>query len=217
MIEIAISENNLQEESVHAKALLCCIFDSLAKSRFPNEKKNGKRFKKTITQYANWDDSERMSLLHLIRAFKVADSVAPEFNRLRGWASAEFSKKFSFNQSLNNNQPAISTDPLLSVVRNYWPTCKNGNLKSLGCIRIDHLLHKHLLWLYRNRLVHEFRIPGLGSESPFRLEYDPYYQEVSTIDYSCDTGIEFTDPRWELVYPTGFFLDSLVKTPFSQP
>ena len=96
-------------------------------------------------------------------------------------------------------------DPLLRVVQNNWPTDENGNFRHLGNIQIEHLLHKHLLWLYRNRLVHEYRIPGLGSESPFRLEYDPYYQQVSTIDFSRDTGIRLTDSHWELVYPTGFF------------
>ena len=213
MIETAtsITDENHKDQSIHTKVLLCCIFDSLAKSRFPNCMSNSERFKKTVAECTNWIDCDRVSLLHLVRAFEVAGTVLPEFEALHEWAKAEFFNKFLLKKSLIGNEILISTDPLLQVVQNNWPTDENGKFKYLGSVQIKYLLHKHLLWLYRNRLVHEYRIPGLDFESPFRPEYDPYYQQVSTIDFSRDAEISLIHSHWELVYPTGFF-QQITKT-----
>ena len=72
MISTAMIDENQKDQSIHAKVLLCCIFDSLAKSRFPNGMSNGERFKKTVVEYSCWSNHERVSLLHLIRALKKA-------------------------------------------------------------------------------------------------------------------------------------------------
>lgn len=212
MIETAtsITDENQKDQSIHTKVLLCCIFDSLAKSRFPNGMSNGERFKRTVAECSNWIDRDRVSLLHLIRAFEVAGTVPPEFEVLHEWAKAEFSNKFPLKKRLFGNEIRISTDPLLQVVQTNWPTDENGKFKCLGSVQIKYLLHKHLLWLYRNRLVHEYRIPGLGAESPVRREDDPYYQELSTGIFQ-DTGISRIHSHWELVYPTGFF-QQITKT-----
>ena len=96
--------------------------------------------------------------------------------------------------------------PLLSEVQSYWPADANGDLKPIKKVHLTQLQHKNLFWLYRNSLVHEYRIPGRGAEWTAELGSDPYYQEVAFIEeFSRDTGIRFTN-RWELVYPTGFFL-----------
>ena len=146
MIETAtsITDESQKDQSIHTKILLCCIFDSLAKSRFPNGMSNSERFKKTVAECTNWEDRGRVSLLHLIRAFEVAGTIPPEFEELHEWAKAEFLKKFPLKKSLFGNQIFISTDPFLQVVQNNWPTDENGKFKRLGSLQIKYLLHKHM-------------------------------------------------------------------------
>ena len=211
MIETAMTEQNLSDQSIHAKALLCCIFDSLAKSRFPSGMSNGERFKKTVSGYTSWDDCERVSLLHLLRAIEVAETVPPEFDPLNKWAENLFSIEFPLSNSVGAVESPISNDPDFHKASCYWPTGKRGNLKPIGDISLYQLQHLNLLWLYRNSLVHEYRIPGMGQEwqSESTLERNPhlnnpYYQEVSVMDPE-DKKVKITN-RWELIYPTDFFL-----------
>jgi hypothetical protein len=206
MIESALTDENKMHQSINAKILLCSIFDSLSKSRFPSGIKNGDRYKKTVVECTDWCDCERISLLHLVRAFEVSGTIPPAFEPLRKWASDEFVKRFPTTKRLIGCHSPVRKDPLLSEVQKYWPTDKINFLGVKVNVRLEHFQHKHLLWLYRNSLVHEYRTPGRGSERTARLETDPYYQEVSNIsELSPDFGMKFTN-RWELVYPTGFFL-----------
>ena len=211
MIKTAMTQHNLCDQAIHAKVLLCCIFDSLSKSRFPRMS-IGERFRKTVSEYTDWNDCERVNLFHLIRAFEAAESVPTEFEPILEWATNKYSREFALSNRPGSNESCISNDPSMEIVRKYWPTGQCGEPKPIGCTRVDQLQHKHLLWLYRNKMVHEYRIPGLWREewqAESVLENNPhltnpYYQEVSVVEPE-DEKMKITN-RWELVYPTDFFL-----------
>lgn len=87
----------------------------------------------------------------------------------------------------------------------HWPQKSGCIPEKLGRLGLDKLQHKNLLWLYRNSLVHEFRLPGRGVERRGTQESSAYYQQVSQIEgLNPEVGLQFSN-RWELIYPTGFF------------
>lgn len=205
MIVAAMAEYNRADQSIHSKVLLCAIFDSLAKSRFPDCAGNAERFKRTIAEHSNWQDCERVSLLHLVRALEIFPALPPEFLKLNTWACDQFSRQFPLTDRLLSVSTPISKDPTISEVQAYWPTSADGNPKRLGRVHLLQLQHKNLLWLYRNSLIHEYRIPGQGWERNTSTENEPFYQQVATItELSSEAGMKFTN-RWELIYPTSFF------------
>jgi len=207
MIDSAMNPENLKHQGLPSKILLTAIFDSLSKSRFPNITENGPRFKKTVAEHTRWCDCKRISLLHLVRAFEVAENVPAKFNKLRVWAEDLYQGSFRTTDRLISNDVSINQDPWFSEVEGHWPKTAEGKPELLGQIKCpEHLQHKNLLWLYRNSLMHEYRIPGQGAESKTIQETAPYYQEVSIITGLDSTSeLTFTN-HWELVYPTGFFM-----------
>ncbi|TCK02969.1 hypothetical protein [Marinobacterium mangrovicola] len=207
MIEVAVSERNLQNGAIHAKVLLCSIFDSLSKSAFANISNNSRRFKTTIDSYSNWEDRDRISLLHLVRAFDIYTNIPPEFEELREWSISLFRTEFPVSRRILSASPLINRDPHLLDIQNIWPRDNNDEFLSIGSIKPYQLQHKHMLWLYRNRLVHEYRSPGGGFNTMRLNESLPYYIEASTIQgYTEEQGLILSN-HWELTYPVGFFLE----------
>lgn len=205
MINAAVTDGNLRDQAIHAKVLLCAIIDSLAKSRFSNISSNGARFTQTVDECAEWPDSDRISLLHLKRALEVALTVPSEFSNLENWAGSAMQERFRVTNRLLSVRRQISEDPAPAEVLAIWPVDTSGCPKRLGDINFEKLQHKNLLWLYRNSLMHEYRIPGRGSELGVREVAEPFYQQVSQVEEICpQAGLIFTN-RWELVYPTEFF------------
>lgn len=206
MIAAAVADCNRQHQAIHAKVLLCAIIDSLAKSRFSNISANGERFIKTVEECSEWSDCDRVSLLHLKRALELIKEIPSEFCSLENWAAGAFAEKFRLNERLLSVRSPIAKDPVADEVLAYWPVDSANGRKRIGDIGFEKLQHKNLLWLYRNTLVHEYRIPGRGSELSAREEVAPYYQQVAKVeDIHPQSGLIFTK-RWELVYPTGFFI-----------
>lgn len=203
MITTAVSENNLKNQGVNAKVLLCSIIDSLAKSRFPDEATNGARFKQTIQASANWMECERVSLLHLKRAIDVEEADV-KFADLNAWAEDSIRCHFVTNNRILSARIEIGRDPRPEDVLALWPHDEMQRPIKLGRTSWENLTHKNLFWQYRNSLMHEFRIPGRAVELGVETN-SPFYQKVSQIDdYRPDAGIKLTN-RWELLYPTGFF------------
>ncbi|MFC3853505.1 hypothetical protein ACFOSD_11720 [Salinispirillum marinum] len=203
-INSAFSDFNLNEQSVNAKILLCSIIDSLAKSRFPKISSNGERFKRTIQTSAKWNDCERISLLHLKRALQVSHNDNRDFKSLSDWVDSTVNICFNIDNKTLSTEIAISNDPEPKNVLKLWPHDKNNSPIKLGSIHWNQLTHKNLFWLYRNSLMHEYRIPGRAIELNV-TKVEPFYQKVYQIeDYCPDEGVSFTH-RWELLYPSGFF------------
>jgi hypothetical protein len=218
----AMSDCNLEHDGLHAKILLCAIIDSLSLILYPRlREKNRQRFVETLSACGGWPEGERVSLMHLRHALETNKSS--EFSRLRSWVMESFDRKFSFRETQLAFGIPISEDPTEEEVKRYWPIDRQGcpmtiNNKGLDCFR-----HKRLLWMYRNKIIHDYRIPADASEfSPieFPLVYDkfPYYQQGSELRGDLDRGLEIVPCRWTLVYPTEFFrclaediLDAVVK------
>jgi len=204
MIVSAVTDNNLKEQGVNAKLLLCSIIDSLAKSRFPDISGNGKRFRRTIESSANWKDCDRISLLHLKRAIEVLSNDARFFAGLSERVDAVVQRNFKTdNQSLPADVP-IEKDLEENDILEFWPRDAKKSCIKLGSISWEMLTHKSLFWQYRNSLVHEYRIPGKAIELGVPKS-EPFYQHVTQVHGDGrEVGISFTN-SWELLYPTGFF------------
>jgi len=194
-------ENN----GVHAKILFCSLFDSLAKCAYPKIKNNSERFKKTIAIHTQWEDAERVSLLHLQRAFGIMDQIPKDFLDLKDEINILFHNHFKPTDSGVSDYIPISIDALYSEIENKWPKNSNGNKIDLGIVTLDKLQHKNLLWLYRNSIVHEYRIPGAGME-PISLRLtNPCYQEIFTFLGDDLKSLKIGHKNFELHYPIKFF------------
>ena len=79
LMEQIMSVYSHENNGIHAKILFCSLFDSLAKCAYPEITGNADRFMKTIIKHTLWEDAERVSLLHLQRAFQIMDKIPKEF------------------------------------------------------------------------------------------------------------------------------------------
>jgi hypothetical protein len=201
--------NSLPEkgpENIHTTILLCSIFDSLSKSRFPNEKKNAIRFKKLIQECKQWPESQHLSLLHVVRAFEVNSGFSDKFKELKDWSFTKLTECLPNSSSIVQRSPGIeiNIDPHVSEIEIMWPKdSKSQNLK-IGGKDLFHFKHENMFWCYRNSVVHEYRIPGNGAESISQSVDYPYYMKVSSIESASSTSIYFSN-KWELFYPMNFF------------
>jgi hypothetical protein len=169
------------------KLSLVAVIDSLAKAVYPR-RGNRDRFTRTIQRFGEWPDASRVSLPHLQALLSIVPD--PEFEELRKFV-AERIRAWSPGDFVD-----VSRDLEIETARSKWP--KDNALKSpVGDVTLEALQHSHLLYAYRNLLVHEFRdLPDPMS----RHERDtPVYLTRISMDAEVDV------PRWYLYYPTGFF------------
>jgi len=204
MINVALAEHNLEFEGKPGKLILCAIFDSLSKAAFPElAKKNGKRFTQTISHHSGWSDWDRISLLQLCHAFDCIDTIPKEFIKLYDWVKAEKEKKFAPSCSILRASIDLYNDPERKDILTRWPS-SDGMPKPLNGNFPVNFTHAELLWRYRNKLAHEFRLPGAGFESTSRPDRRPHYQNVGSISPDSAGGIIISH-RWELIFPMRFF------------
>lgn len=195
-------ENN----GIHAKILFCTLFDSLAKCAYPETKNNSERFKKTIANHTQWEDAERVSLLHLQRAFEITNRVPEEFSDLKDEINILFSKHFQPSSDGISNQLTLNIDPFYLDIKNKIPINCKGNPSQLGEVALEQLQHKNLLWLYRNSLVHEYRILGGGMEPTISFRSsNPSYHGKSTLTGDNIEDLKIVHKNFELHYPIYFF------------
>ena len=203
LISVAESEHNLANQKVHSKILCCSVFDAISKSVFPNAKSNRERFTSLVRLCKNWPESQKISVLHLMRLFEVTPHLSPEAKELRELVSSKYNKLFTPSNHPMSNSIPISTDLDLEEVLKLWPK-ENSKQVKIGNVLPHQLKHEHLLWLYRNSVVHEYRNPGNGVELGQYVPEYAFYQEVFTNHTIEDTRMKFTN-HWELVYPSKLF------------
>ncbi|EHT4943417.1 hypothetical protein VV99796_03211 [Vibrio vulnificus] len=207
LIEVAESDVNLDDQKVHSKILCCSILDAISKSIFPEIKSNCQRFIYLVRQCKSWPDSEKVSVLHLLRLLEINPSLSFEEQRLKKQVLLKYSRMFEPTNSLNNSEFPISSDMDVSELLELWPR-QNSEYVKVGGVKPYQLKHEYMLWLYRNALVHEYRSPGNGVDldlGQYAAEH-PFYQQVTTVDSFGENQLQFTS-RWELVYPSRFFLN----------
>lgn len=201
IMSIYTHENN----GIDAKILFCSLLDSLSKCAYPDIKNNKKRFTETITRHSKWKESDNVSLLHFVRAFEIVENISNEFSALQDEVNILFYKNFKPSTNGISDHILTDIDPIYSDIEDKWPKNVNGNKIDLGIVTLEKLQHKSLLWLYRNSLVHEYRIPGGGMEPISHLRDKPYYQEIFTF-VGCEIkNLQIEHKNFELHYPISFF------------
>lgn len=205
LIKTAECEQNLANQKVHSKILCCSIFDAISKSLFPKSTSNCMRFVSLVRLCEGWPESQKVSLLHLVRLFEVTPHLPSSANKLKEFATQEFGKSFPISNRLMSNNKPISSDIDIENIKVLWPTQDDKPIK-IGKVMPHQLKHEHLLWLYRNSVVHEYRNPGRGVELGQYVPEYAFYQEVSTVSALTEKGINFSN-QWELVYPASFFIE----------
>lgn len=168
------------------KLCLVSVIDAVAKVMYPSQG-NRDRFTRVISAFGGWEASTRVSLPHLDAL--LVRSPEPDFEPLRlrvrellaGWLPGEFVH--------------LDRDLPLAEARRLWP--RDSALRLLmRRVPLEHLQHAHLLYAYRNFLVHEFR------DRHDALDMDdtehPIYIHMME-------GMDNGTARWNVFYPTRFF------------
>jgi hypothetical protein len=187
----AIEEISTGESTkLFKKVLYSTTIDALSRTVTSPKVGNRERFISIVSNFCDWKDKDRISLIHLIRVLEKVRS--PEFSNLREYA---YSKIESWGQG---GFKPLDLDPEYSEIikQKLWPTTVPKPLESLS---LESLKHINLLYVYRNSLVHEMREPGCTMET--HDEGNPYYQgRVVNNKYN-----------WELLYPVGFYKNLVEK------
>ncbi len=183
---------------LYHKTLCACMLDMLAKAAYRSNN-NRERYTKLLRKFSGWPHAERVSLPHLDALLRTYPEIPCA--ELRELVEERFTWKPGFC-------PKLHLDPDYSEVSQKWPKIE----KPFGSLRAEHLRHDSLFYLYRNSLVHEVRSPGFAFEE--EDDKEPYYHSYSplSIDHAGKWSIEQGEERWELVYPTRFFLSIVDKT-----
>ena len=177
---------------LYRKLLYVSILDTLAGSVMPKRDKNRDRFIYYIERFCRWPDGERVSLPHLVELLRR--NPDPAFEKLRKWGQKAFKQLPVHGGALM----PISHDPLFKDVKAQWPGSTEHRTPLEG-VDLVSLKHTHLLYAYRNVLVHELRTPGYGMEFGEHDE-NPFYHGMSTVGKSG----ERLRATVELVYPWRF-------------
>jgi len=172
-------------DELFKKILYIDIIDALSKTIYPR-KGNRKRFVSFLENYSDWKHCNRISLPHLVRLLEF--SPEPEYSKIREFAFS------SIGQWAPGEIISLEKDPEFKGVKKYWPKGQ-VNDEPIKDVKLESLEHVHLLYTYRNSLIHELRNPGYGVEE-LSLEKEPSYHSM-TMEDDKDT--------WQLVYPLGFF------------
>jgi hypothetical protein len=171
------------------KICYVAILDALGKAIYPS-RGNRSRFTQLVDYFGEWRHSKRVSLPHL--AALLDRCPDPAFEGLRALVRTELASW------LSGTLIRLDRDPEIERVRSLWP--KDPALRTpLETLSLDHFQHSHLLYTYRNLLVHEFR----DRTDPIREDNRdvPFYVHASVIDYERDYE------RWDVFYPGGFLRD----------
>lgn len=188
----AIRGESERDLRMFEKVLHASLIETLARAARPLSMGNKERFVSVVEEFGGWPDSNRVSLPHLHALLaKVSDRA---FNDARTFAVQELRK-------WPQGKIQLLRDPPFDRVEAMGPKQKIGQ-RVLGKIKLEQLQHSHLLYAYRNSLVHELRVPGYSMEPA--ADDAPYYVSMSTLGGSAGYG-KVSGQSWELTYPLRFF------------
>ena len=179
-----------REYKIHKKILYVSMIDTIAGLIYPTLS-NRKRFTSLLINFASWKEVEYISLPHLVQTLKL--NPAPEFDKLREFAYKEYDKWPTCGPLF------LDKDIPVTNVGTHWPKSKEFN-EAVEEVFLDSLTHAHLLYKFRNALIHNF-IP-LGSDFEMPEDRQPFY--MTTQDLTMQDEEKF---YWNLIYPALFFKD----------
>ncbi|MBP2657897.1 MAG: hypothetical protein H6Q69_929 [Firmicutes bacterium] len=183
-----------QQGTLYKQCLYILILDSLAKTVFPNEKSNHKRFVTFIDTITKWKYSKKYSLTHLIQILELSHNA--QLVQLLDYArNQQESWQKGFIISIEEDLDCEDIEKLCP--ESLW---KEKIYKS---IYLKDVRHGNLLYTYRSGLVHELRRPGYGMELS-KTQNQPYYIGSSQLNFKNNEEMQWVS-SWELVYPLNFF------------
>lgn len=166
----------------YRKTLYVAVLDTLSRAAVPHLKnKNRERFLGFVEGWGDWPEAGRVSLPQLARHL----GERPEF--AKGRLAEEVRRRL--HEWKDGYIYHASDDPPKDDLIGLAASAAERTL-------VEGHTHLSLLWVYRNMLVHESREPGYDmgvlGEDP-----SPYYMSMEN-----ERGVS----RWELTYPTTFFV-----------
>jgi hypothetical protein len=171
------------------KTLYVAIIDGMSKSVFPR-RPNRDRFVSFVAQFSQWTNGSRLSLPHLVKLLSLVPD--PQF---------EDARKFARNL-LTNWMPGeikhLEDDLEVDQIIPIWPTGKL-EMRILHGVSLLSIQHYHLMYSYRNSLVHEFKSSGFPIEEFDEME--PHYFHLTR---NADSLLDL-EHVWQLNYPERFF------------
>ncbi|MBK8574206.1 MAG: hypothetical protein IPN90_00485 [Elusimicrobia bacterium] len=189
--EVEIKKISSDEHRLHKKILFVSLLDTLSRVVFPRAG-GRERFVAFISEFSLWATKCKVSLPHLSQLLTSAPE--PEFENLRMHVQRLY-QQWGKGEIIH-----LDRDSDYEEIVRFWPGGKSGGKRVAG-VGLDALQHIHLLYTYRNSLVHEFRAPGYGVEFP--NDNEPFYMNTKLVPDETET--------WELSYPESF-LKLLVET-----
>lgn len=190
---VSMIDEQVDPSSTFRRLLYISLIDALSRLIYPVKNKNRERFTSFVKNFADWDDSNRMSLTHLHRF--LALNPEPEYEKVRQYVKA------TINKWIPGDVITINSEPTFETIQKMWPRDNKWQQE----IKFESFQHLQLLYELRNNLVHQFRVLGNTAYNDF--EKTPYYMHTTTL-----IGIvpeTFTE-TWELLYPLSF-LSKLVE------
>jgi hypothetical protein len=172
------------------RILYLILLDALAKSRYPNEKENKKKFVDFIDNYSGWDLKNRYSIRQLellINSDRFPKNV-PDIVHLRAVIKSRLEKWPQHSGIFFPKEVDPTREELFYLF--------NPKLFK----QIEKVRYPSLLWKLRNSLVHEFRNKGEGFDFKWN-GHSPYYHKVIIGNFET----------WVLFFPTNLFSE-LINT-----
>jgi len=167
------------------------MLSALAEGRYPKVGRDRAKFVKLIETYSGWSDATSVSVPQLNMQIQNRGSA-----KVSG-LSRNFVKGLScryadwVDRHYRDENPSLGIDPKPEDILPESPTQEEKDL-------VEGTKHSSLLYVYRCKLVHEFREPGYGFEFDRRAA-SPYYHSMTNFGDDNET--------MELVFPTQWFLE----------
>jgi hypothetical protein len=173
-------------EPFFQKILYCCCLDSWSGDAFPGMR-NKERFIKFVNDVSEWDLRDRVSAFQLQLALEeegLRNSPLWDHITAHLWRSGKVTST------------SADCDPTFAELIKHARTDNE-----CGILRENR--YDHLLYHYRNSVIHEFLIPGKGFE--FKQEEKPYYINLaSKTDSDDENSVADETCSKELVFPNLF-------------
>ncbi len=177
-------------ERLHRKLLVVTFLSALAEGRYPHISLDREKFLTLIQEHSGWADSNRVSISQLYMSTLNRSSTSSNLSE-----TFIASIEDRYERWIRRRNPSevfdLNSDPEPESILSISSTTAEKKLVHDFC-------HLSLLYVYRCKLVHEFREPGYGFE--FNESHNaPFYHSLTDLD---DGSTEM-----ELVYPTQWFVN----------